>query len=394
MSFVSYTGLTSPNAVLEKMSEFALASGWTILENCTDDLAIDESGTYDGKRLVIKNADSSVFGSFRTANGKKIFESQEETTYTSGGVTKNTDYGIGLIGHTAYTANPSSGLWFDQPEVTRHLSTGEAIGVGVAMNPDAEYTLYCNCVTSPADMLIFSLYDGNIFQHLAIGNLEKVGNWDGGLIISASRNSYYMFTKSTTYAVSAMEQECAPIFSSTQYASTFLRIDVDAAPDRAPSIGGILWASSGSTASGIQYGYTGKQLALPVFTSEVEGSTWGAKIPNYRKLQSQNSTDTGINVNTLNCITMNMNLAAYVVRDPDSLRNLSPVGYISGCYFISLRNVAPADCYEISYPQSGSLHQVFPYTRRRGVYGMDGFSVVQEESEQNEEEEQEENVGE
>ena len=382
MSYVSYTGLTGTNAILAKISEFAVDSGWTVLENCTDDLAIDGSGTYDGKRLVIKNADSTVFCSFRTANGKKIFESQKETTYLDSGVTKNTDYGIGLIGHTAYTANPSSGYWFDQPEVTRHVSSGEAIGVGVAIDPNAEYTLYCNCVTSPADMLVFSFTtDGQLFQHLAIGYLEKVGNWDGGLILSGSRNSYYMFSSSSSYAAATIESECSPLFSSTQYAATFLRIDVDAAPDRAPSIGGIFWASSGSTDAGIQYCYTGKQLALPVFTSEVIDSSWGAKIPNYRRLQSQSSTDTGIDVNTLNCITMNMNLCVYVIRDPDSLRNFSPVGYVPGLYFISLRNVAPADCYEISYPQSGSLHQVFPYTRRRGVYGMDGFSVVQEESE-------------
>ena len=92
---------------------------------------------------------------------------------------------------------------------------------------------------------------------------------------------------------------------------------------------------------------------------------------------SENATDTGRNVNTLNCITVNMNLICYVIRDPDALRNFSPVGYVPGVYFVSMRNVAPAQCYEISYPTSGGLHQVFPYTRRRGVFGMDGFAVKQ-----------------
>ena len=366
MAYTVYEGLTGPDAILEKISAFALASGWTILENCLDDLAIDGSGSYDGKRLCIKNAVGTVFGSFRTATGKKIFETQAN---------EGNAHGIGLIASTAHTNKPPSGFWYDQPNVTKEYGTQQAIGVGVPVNPSGTYTLYCNVVKKPADMLVFSLTDGTVFQHLALGYLEKVGNWDGGLIVSGSRNSYHMFTASPTFDATTIETETTPLFSMAQNANTFLRIDMDNAPNRSQPV---LWASAGANdASAFSHCYTGKQMALPVKTREVSDAAWNAFIPDYRKLMSESPLDTGKNVNTLNCITVNMNLVCYVIRDPDALRNFSPVGYVPGIYFISLRNVAPGQTYEISYPTSGALHQVFPYTRRRGIYGMDGFSVKQ-----------------
>ena len=48
-----------------------------------------------------------------------------------------------------------------------------------------------------------------------------------------------------------------------------------------------------------------------------------------------------------------------------------------GVCFIAMRNIAPGQLYEISYLKSGMLHQVFSYTRRRSLYGMDGFSIQQ-----------------
>jgi len=366
MAYTAYSGLTGPDAILKKISEFVLANGWTILENCVDDLSVDDSGTYDGKRLCIQNASGTVFASFRSANGSKIFETQRNI--------KNA-YGIGLIGSTAHTNKPASGHWYDQPNVTREYGTQQAIGVGIPVNPAGTYTLYCNVITKPADMLVISITDGAVYQHLAIGYLEKIGTWDGGLILSGSRNSYDMFTTSTTFDSTTIETESTPIFALCEQANTFLRIDMDNAPNRATSV---LWASAGKNdTDSFANCYTGKQMALPVKSASADSANWNAHIPDYRKLMSESSTDTGKNINTLNCITVNMNLVCYVLRDPDALRNFSPVGYVPGIYFISLRNAAPAQTYEISYPTSGALHQVFPYTRRRGIYGMDGFSVKQ-----------------
>lgn len=366
MAYQKYTGLTNAIDILAKVSEFAATQGWTVIENNVDDLPIDGSAAVDGVKLSLSSPDGIVFANFRSANGKKIFDTQKNDTNA---------YGIGLVCSTAHTNKPASGKWFDQPNAPLHVGTQQVIGVGIPVNPSGNHTLYLNAILDPAPLLLISVETDGVFQHLAAGYLEKVGDWDGGIIFSGSRNSVNMFTASSAFDATTIESESAPIFSMTTNANTFLQADIDAAPLRLPSV---LWASAGpNDASNISYAYTGKQLALPVKTGDVVTAGWNAFIPDYSKLQSQTTTDSGRNVNTLNCITMNMNLVAYVLRDPDGLRNFSPAGYVPGVYFISMRNVAPGKTYEIKYPQSGSLHQVFPYTRRRGKFGMDGFSVKQ-----------------
>jgi hypothetical protein len=366
MAYQKYTGLTNAVGILEKVSEFAAAQGWTVIENNVDDLSIDGSGMVDGVKLSLSSPDGIVFANFRSANGKKIFDTQKNDTNA---------YGIGLICSTAHTNKPASGKWFDQPNAPLHFGTQQVIGVGVPVNPAGNYTLYVNSILDPAPMLLISIETGGVFQHLVAGYLEKVGDWDGGIVFSGSRNSVNMFSASNTFDSTTIEAESVALFSMTTNANTFLQADIDAAPLRLPAV---LWASAGpQDSSNISYAYTGKQLALPLKSSEVIGASWNAFIPDYTKLQSLSPTDTGRNVNTLNNITLNMNLTAYVLRDPDGLRNFSPVGYIPGMYFISMRNVAPGQTYEIKYPQSGALHQVFPNTRRRGKFGMDGFSIKQ-----------------
>lgn len=363
MAYQKYTGLANSDEVMKKISDYAVAQGWIILDNNVPDLAIDGSGVYDGVKLGIKSPDGRVFASLRSANGKNIFGTQKNL---------NNAYGIGLTCSTSYTSNPASGLWYDQTDAPVEYHTQKVIGVGIPINPNGGNTLYVNSILDPAPLFVISVEMEGVFQHLAFGYLQKVGDWDGGVIFSGSRNSYEMFTAG--FSSNLLESGTSPLFAMTTEANTFLRIDMDAAPLRQPSV---LWASAGSNAAAFANHYTGLQMALPIRTSEVGNSGWNVHIPNYRKLQSQSTLDTGRNVNTLNCITVNLNLTAYVIRDPQGLRNFSPVGYVPGVYAISMRNVAPAQCYEISYPQSGYLHQVFPHTRRRGVYGFDGFSVQQ-----------------
>ena len=200
------------------------------------------------------------------------------------------------------------------------------------------------------------------------------------MIFSGSRNSYNMFTSSATFEATAIESESVQLFSMTTCAATFLRADIDAAPLRSPSV---LWASAvKNDAADISCAYTGKQLALPVKTKDVladENKGWNAYILDYSLLQSKDTTDTGCNVNTLNCITMNMNLVAYALRDPDGLRNFSPLGYVPGVYFISMRNVA-----RDSSTRSATRSRVrcIRCSRIQGgadctVYGMNGFSIQQ-----------------
>lgn len=369
MSYKKYSGLKNAAEIMGKIKEMTLEEGWTILSNNVDDLAIDDSMTSDGIKLAVKSPDGKLFAVFRSANGKKIFNTQ---------INESNAYGIGMICSDGYTENPSSGKWYNQPNAPVVYGTDEVIGVGVPIKPNGDYTVYINVISNPNHMLVISIEDTaaetKIFQHLACGLMEKIGQWDGGQIFSGSRNSYGMFTQSTIFDVEVLENETLPLFAMTDEANTFLRCDIDGAPTRNISV---LWANSGNPNVSLNHAWTGKQMALPVKKLNIVNASWEPKIPDYVKLQSQTTTDTGRNVNTLNCISVNEPMTGYILRDPDELRNFSPVGYISGIYFISMRNVAPGQVYDVNYPESGNLHQVFPYTRRRGIFGYDGFSIKQ-----------------
>lgn len=361
MAFMQYTDLAGPNDALAKMSAFALDKGWTILENCVPDLAIDGTGVEDGKTLVIQKGD--VFAHFRSASTKKIFASQ-----------RNAGPGIGLVCATNYSANPPSGMWYDQSNATKFVGNQEVIGVGVPLPVPTIRKLVCNSITDPADMLVFSfeIYEG-VWQHFAVGNINKVGAWTGGALVSGSRNSYNMYPDLVNDV--GIESGSNRLFSAATYASTFLRIDVDAAPNRANPV---LWASAGKDdKSSVSFGYTGKMLMSHIIDPALVTAGWLAKVPHYGYLQSQKPKDVGRNVNTLNCISVNMPIILYVQRDPDSLRNFSQVGSVPGLYFISMRNVAPTQLYEISFPNSGNQHQALPHVKRGGAMGYDGFSVKQ-----------------
>lgn len=363
MAFQVYENLGGPNVVLTKIRDFVVAHGWTVLENLTEDLAVDGSGTTDGLRLSINKGD--IYANFRSANGKGIFP--EHLAGPDSG-----KYGIGLTCSTNYTSNPPSGYWYDQPNVTKNTAQ-KVIGVGIPVKQDHNVKLFCNYISDPVDMMIFTLeLEAGTFQHLAVGTTQKVGAWLGGTLYSGSRNSYTMFPGS--WSMPAIEAESNHLFGMSKKASTFLRADIDAAPLRTPAV---LWASAGPNTSELAACFTGKMLASGVTNLDCIGLAWFPKVPHFGYLQSQDSKDTGRNVNTLNCISVNMPMTLYVQRDPDALLNFSQVGYVPGIYAISLRNVSPGQIYEIGYPNSGNLHQVFPHVRRGGAFGYDGISIKQ-----------------
>ncbi len=365
MSYQVFDNIGGPDDVLGKIRDFALACGWTILENCTDDVDISGTGTVDGKRLSIKSPSNSTIANFRSANGKKIFPTQNNTANA---------YGIGLVCSADFVSVTSTGLWYDQLGASKHAATQQIIGVGIPVQPATNTRLYLNHVTNPAELIVISLeISPGYFQHMAVGELQKIGSWSGGTIYSATRNSYYMFA-AAGFNPTTMELDNNLLFSMSKYSSTFLKCSIDAAPLRNPEV---LWASAGQDTTDLASHYTGKMLGLPVIRPVYVTDTWVPKIPHYSYLQSNAADDTGRNVNTLNCITVNLPLNVYVMRDPDSLRNFSQCGYVPGVYFISTRNLSPGSCYEISYPQSGQLHQAFPHSHRGGLFGYDGFSIKQ-----------------
>lgn len=349
----------SPNSLMQIIRDYANSCGWTILADLVPDISIDGTTPNDGLRLVIQSPSKETFAHFRSANGKKIFPIQI-----------NTGYGIGLTCSGDFTAVPPSGIWCDQPDVCKN-SSGQIVGVGIPLLNGTDMNVYLNHITDPAQLIIISVevYPG-VYEHMAVGELQKVGAWNGGSVFSASRNCNTMFNNFNSSASTQLGN--GYFFGLNSTANTFVRIDVDSAPLRNPAV---KWASAGPNTDAM---YTGKQLGLPVMGLDCVNQGWRPKIPHYAYLQSQNVADTGRNCNTLNCITVNMPLAVYILRDPDGLMNFSLIGYIPGVYFISTRNVSSAHTYEISYPTSGQLHQVFPHTKRGGNLGYDGFSIKQE----------------
>lgn len=400
-------GVSDPNDLVKKIVEFARESGWNVVEEPIADLDIINDQMSDGIRASISTPDNKSFFNIRSANGYQIFNRQrlgidlsawykdpkhldQDGNYVPTTPPMNNNmYGVGITASSAHST--AAKKWFDHADAPKYATannTGDVLGIGVQFIKDLPYAVFANCINDDnSPVLIFSichyltLSDGTklepVFQQLVFGNIKKIGSWNGGQFLSGTSNSYRMFSplqSDLDMNLGLIESNLLRIFGTEQDSSTFLRIDMDDAPSR----GYIIWASSGSTGTSDTVCYTGKQMSLPIRSDASNGSSaWAPKTPHYYFLQSQNPADQGRNSNTLNCITVNLPLMLCVVRDPDKLRQFSPVGYIPGIYFISLYSIASAGTYEINYPTSGDLYQVFPMSKRGGIFGYDGISIKQ-----------------
>ena len=376
MAYKEYNHLSSPNEVIEAIASYIKEKGYEVVQDVIDDLNIYDRTTTDGKKLIFKNVTKNYFICLRSANGTQIFGDTDETKQDN--ATKSTStayYGIGMTVSEGYS---SAKRWYAQYNAPVKLKTTDVLGVWMPVptkidNTPVKYTLYCNEITLPSNSLVFSLVkeDDTYHQcaHLAFCDVFKFEEWAGGALFSGSAtinmmaNAYRCFVHNNT-----ADSYILPLFCSTVGDSnTFLRIDIDDAPS--DERGNILWASGGSDNE------TGKRLSLPIRTASYDSTN--GKIPNYYWLQSKDRLDWGKNINTLNCITVNLPLFVAVLVDPDALGNYASVGTISGVYYVSTLNMQTACTYEMSYPKSGDLVQVFPMGKRRGYYGFDGISIKQ-----------------
>ena len=398
MAYVKYTGLNNPNEVLEKMAEYVTSRGYTIVEKIKDDLNIYDMSSIDGKKFVFMDRTDTYFIHLRTCNGINIFGNNDDATMD---VTKpdidNAYYGIGMTVSEGYSKTQR---WYNQYLVPVEYTSNKVKNVqfvyipindrsDTGLEPNTnKYTLYCNNISSPSDTLIFSVVaeniggDGHIGHdyravHLVVGNLNKFDDWEGGVFFSGSSTPAYMKQAAEFFAPSTLSPTDAffeikdsgifPILSSGAISNTFLRIDIDDAPK--DSRGNIRWASSGTD------NVTGKPLSLPVRVMK----SGNGLIPHYANMQSTSNLDWGRNINTLNCITINMPLYMAVRVDPDVLDNYAGVGSVCGLYFVCMLNMQTSFTYEMSYPKSNDLCQVFSYSMRRGRFGFDGISIRQQE---------------
>jgi hypothetical protein len=378
MAFTSYTGLTGPNEILLSIRTYVNALGLTISEDMYDDLDIFDRNYNDGKRLVFKDTSGTYFISLRTANGYQIFPDMAggNVNYATSTLPTSTDTkfsGIGMIVSEGYS---KTNRWFDQYRVPVKYGTTIQTGVAIKVAEGTDtFTLYCNHVTTPSETFMFTIVQDStgICQHLICGVTNKLKTWTGGQFFSGSFNSYTL--SALAYTTANVLAGIIPVLSTSELGSnTFLRINIDEAPTR----GNIYWASSGKNiTSDNKQCYTGKQLAMPIRYGEGITGTWRPLIVNYANLQSISTNNAGVNNNTLNCITINLPIFLAVKVDPDSLNNFAPVGTISGVFLVSLKSMASASTYEISYPASGVTNQVFSMSKRRGTWGFDGVSVTQ-----------------
>lgn len=370
MAYIAYSGLTTPNEVLEKMKEYIQTRGYTIVQDITNDLNIYDMSYTDGNRFVFRDRTGTYFIILRSANGTMIFGTNDDPAMDITTPDTNANYtGIGMTVSEGYSKTQR---WYNQYRVPKRHNGKDVYGVFMPMKvaDGYSYTLYCNNVTTPTDSITFSLVKENDkyhqCTHLIYANIEKYDVWDGGALFSGSSIKSLMGNDVKVFEHDIIsDQYILPVLSSGTASNTFLRIDIDEAPTEIR--GEILWACSGTANE------TGKKLSLPIRTAD----GMNGKIPNYWWLQSHGRLDWGRNINTLNCITIDMPMFAAVIVDPDVLDNYAAVGSISGIYCISTLNMQTAGVYERSYPRSKDLCQIFPHGKRRGKYGFDGISVQQ-----------------
>lgn len=399
MAYVKYTDLETPDEVLTKMAEYITSRGYTIIEPLKDDTNIYDRSSVDGKKFVFMDRTQTYYVHLRSFNEIWPFGTTDDAYMDI--QTPNVDYKYQGIAMTVSEGYSKTQRWYNQYLVPLNLRGKDVQFVCIPIPSRAElnsngtnnenynlnkYTLYCNNIVEPSDTLIFSVvaenvggdaYRGHDYRavHLACGMLRKYDNWEGGFWFTGStvpsmiKSAYDLFAKSSLEDEDAFyeikDSGILPILSSGSVSNTFLRIDIDDAPKE--SRGYIRWASSGTD------NITGKPMSMPV---RVSGGGNGL-IPHYANMQSQNKLDWGRNINTLNCITLNMPNYMAVRVDPDVLNNYAACGQVTGVYYVSMLNMQTSYLYEMSYPKSNDLCEVFSYSMRRGRYGFDGISIRQ-----------------
>ena len=399
MAYVKYTDLETPDEVLTKMAEYITSRGYTIIEPLKEDTNIYDRSSVDGKKFVFMDRTQTYYVHLRSFNEIWPFGTTDDAYMDI--QTPNVDYKYQGIAMTVSEGYSKTQRWYNQYLVPINFRGKDVQFVCIPIPSRAElnsngtnnenynlnkYTLYCNNIVEPSDTLIFSVvaenvggdaYRGHDYRavHLACGMLRKYDSWEGGFWFTGStvpsmiKSAYDLFAKSSLEDEDAFyeikDSGILPILSSGSVSNTFLRIDIDDAPKE--SRGYIRWASSGTD------NVTGKPMSMPV---RVSGGGNGL-IPHYANMQSQNKLDWGRNINTLNCITLNMPNYMAVRVDPDVLDNYAACGQVTGIYYVSMLNMQTSYLYEMSYPRSQDLCEVFSYSMRRGRFGFDGISIRQ-----------------
>lgn len=403
MAYVAYSNIETPNEALARISDYITTRGYQVVQPLVDDVNIYDQSTVDGKKFVFRDRTDNYYIILRSANGVNIFGTNNSDEMDA----KTPEVGLQYygIGMTISEGYSTVQRWYNQylapvSKATQILGDGtkskDVLCVWIPILPrDGEvsteasnsklYTLYCNNIVTPYDTFAFTvvgeLGDGSNLLGwdkrcvtIVGGNLMKYEDWTGGIFMSASsvpslcNQAYKIFSLGEIGddpLYTAADSGILPPLSSGSVSNTFLRIDIDDAPTE--ERGNVRWACSGTD------NVTGKPMSLPI---RVDGGGNG-KVPHFIPLQSTGGTDWGRNINTLNCITLNMPIFMAVRVDPDSLNNYSCAGQVIGVYYVCNLNMQSGCTYEQDYPNSNDTCQIFSFSMRRGRYGFDALSIRQ-----------------
>lgn len=337
MAYITGTA-TSTIDLLDTLQTFLETNGWTTYHAGPDG---------SGKRLHMVKGDIRV--NLRAAKQEKIWPDMRDS-----GVER---YGIGLNCSTGFDNEAD---WHSQPGAPTDIMN-RVVGVGIPLHGDRIPKYVINYLTSPDAVFLSCEMQEGQWVHLAFGALRKIGNWPGGTFFSASRNHYYMYAKA---GFTDIDTENQRLFSQETYSNTYVRADIDAF-DR-------MWLSAGERTNAVETGYTGKPIVGAL--KKLSGLGYSASVPNYALLQCASASDDGRTANTLNCLTINLPLYIYALRDPNAMNEYSLIGYIPHAYYANLKYLAPGGIYEIDHI-GGDQYSVFPFSKREGQFGYDGLSV-------------------
>ncbi|EGO64163.1 hypothetical protein [Acetonema longum] len=341
MAYVTGTA-TSPADLLDKIRIFSLANGWTV--NLWGDEGI-------GKRLHLQKGTQYV--NLRAAIGESIFPQMLAGSATTA------KFGIGINGSTGY--DPSY-AWHSQPGACVDVldrPTGASIQLH-NLEP-IEYHLFG--FTAPDFIFCAATYGAvqasasqNTYQHLAFGELQKVGIWTGGAFVAASKPSYYM--------ADGLEASQTRLFSQEKYSSMFVRADIDAFSR--------IWLGNAETQTGAEYGNTGKKVY-----SMVKGHASGITnyaLPTLDFFQSKGPTQQGLACNVMNAISVMFPIYLFAQRDPNAENMFSTIGTVPNVYFCNIKHLTPGGTYRLNYVD-GNEYKVFPFGKKGSALGYDGIAV-------------------
>ena len=370
-------GATSPSDLLNKLSTFLANNGWTISYDDVDG---------NGRRLHVCHPSELGFRvNFRSFEDDTVDAAQYDLTHAS-------VYGIGVCGSTGHDPLKP---WDEQPGYGGNgsiVSCGEPVlpidpvsglpiplpttSCGIPLPKENIGKYYFLISDSPLFLYIFveAIAGSGIYQYINVGGMIKVGTWDGGFFVNASRSRRKMFTNTdNTTKWDVWDAGNDRPFKESQYANLFVYAAIDAthgwlsnAVDQTSQVA----CGTGRKCSGIvdpgastvpSYKFLlghGSMMTVP-YTTPVE-----------KNMEVDND---GALCNEFNSTSILFPFYTYALRDPMVWNKLSVIGYPPNSYLANLKYLAPGGTYELDH--SGQHYMVFPVSKKGYLFGYDGFAI-------------------